>query len=236
MRVFFSICLLVLFLPPSARAQKPPPLRDVGALGLTDHTLPELFFQDASGEPRPFAIGQWSRGPVNRMPAGESLRLMRRVEDPATRETTLVTALELPMPRGENPLLLVCYQGENGKAVWRLIEDVPSHAAGTVRLLNLSGRETVCKLEDKTLELESSADRVVPVANPGAFTYVYGARQPDGTVFKCSPKRLRFPRPDMRLLILFASFPEEVDGHRRFVVRDARVYDRVAAPELVAQK
>lgn len=213
-----------------------PPPREVGALYLTNREPPPLFFMDAEGKPQPFSIGMRGRGAPNKIPAGPSLRLLRHAKDPATGESTLQPAFEAPLPAGAAPVLLAFYHGSDGKITHRLIEDDPArHPPGSVRFLNLSGQEVACKLDDQGFLLQPHDGRTVPVSNPAAFIYVYGARQPDGSIFQFPRNRLKFPRPDMRLLVLFATFPDEIEetaSTRRqiLVVRDARIFDRVPQP------
>lgn len=228
--------ILLLLIPAFAAAlhaaPAPAPLREVTALYLTDREPPPLFFMDSEGKPRPFAIAMQGRGATNKIPVGNSLRLLHRVTDPATGEITLKPALETALPAGTSPVLLAFYYGANGAITWRLIEDDPArHPAGSVRFLNLSGQEVACKLDNQVFQLQPSDNRTLPVANPAAFLYVYGARQADGSIYEAPRNRLRFPRPDMRLLVLFTTYHEEIEpGQSKLVVRDTRIYDRLPEP------
>ncbi len=231
--------LLLPLLASLLHAAPPIPItRDISALFLTSTEPPPLFYMNASGKPAPFAVGMQGRGPVNRVPVGETLRLMREVKDPATGATTYPPVLDLPLSARQTPALLVFFHGPNGAITHRLIEDDPSvHPANSVRFLNLSAHEVACKVDSDTLVLQPSDGRTVRVANPSAFVYVYGARQPDGSIFKFPPNRLKFPRDDMRLLVLFSTLPDQVEGgfgegpRQILIVRDARIFDRVKTDE-----
>lgn len=236
-RTLFTVFFASLFAS-FLHAAPPPVTREISAMFLTSNEPPPLFYMDAMGKAKPFSVGMQGRGSVNRVPAGGSLRLVRQVEDPATKATTYQTVIESPLPPGEDPALLVFFHGPNGAITHRLIVDDPSvHPASSVRFLNLSGHEVACQLDGETVVLQPSDGRTVQVSNPSAFVYVYGARQPDGSVFQFPPNRLKFPRNDMRLLVLFTTLLDEVEsgfgeGRRQIlIVRDVRIFDRVKSPE-----
>lgn len=219
-----------------AHAQTPqtaPPPRLVSALSLIDAPAPALFLVTPKGVRTPFAVGAGSRGAANPVPASPTLRLYRETKSPEG-ESALSLAFETPLPPGNAPLLLAFFRDPSGRATARILTDDPTgHAAGTVRLVNLSASEVLCKIDDKIVPVpaQDTTGVRVKVADTFRFLFTYGARQPDGDILHVPAKRLRLPSTDMRLLVLFATQYENRAEGRVLVVRDARVYDRVAAPE-----
>ncbi|CAM3101683.1 hypothetical protein [Rariglobus hedericola] len=215
-------------LPQEVHAAEPPVLREICALTLGD-TPPPLFFS-VQGKYQPFLVGNIERGPANKVPVKDALILFRQAVD-AEGKTAMMAMVSVPLPAAPGPLLLVFFYDQSGRTTYRLIEDASSlYAAGTVRLINLSSEPVYCKVKENILTLASQASSVggSGLVDGKSFEFAYGVMQPDGMLFKSPVKRLRLPREDMRLLILFASRYEQRDGQPPLLtVRDARIYDVV---------
>ncbi|MFH1499427.1 MAG: hypothetical protein ABII82_16580 [Verrucomicrobiota bacterium] len=226
-----GLALIASTLHAQSRPPAPPP-RDISALALTDSPVPPLFYAKADGTHAPFQVGATQRGPANPVPATDTLRLFRQTQDTEGRPL-MTPALEVALPAGTAPALLAFFHDPSGRVTYRLLDDAPAgHAPGTIRLVNLSADEILCKLDDQVVAVppQDIAGTRVAVADASGFIFTYGARQPDGSIFKSPAKKLRLPRDDMRLLILFATHRELRDDARQvLIVRDARLYDRVPA-------
>jgi hypothetical protein len=228
--VFFTFVFSAHGQTPRAAAR---PLRSISALSLTQSAVPPLFFSSAPGKYAPFEVGHMQRGSVNQLPAETTLRLFREESKDAQGKPVMVPAIELPLPGGENPLLLAFFHETSGQVAWRLLQDDPErHTAGMVRIINLSAGEVYCKVDDSVLAIAPKDETSPPIAvkNTRGFTMTYGMRLADGTVYQSPVKKLQLPRDDMRLLVIFASHN---DGDSDLVLRDARIYDRVKEPRAI---
>lgn len=228
-RLLFIFCIAV----SAAFTQVPAtPTRLVSSLSLIDAPPPNLFTLSPKGVRVPFSVGVGSRGAANPVPASEPLRLYRETPSPDGAPGVSL-AFEIPLPPGNTPLLLAFFLDSSGRAASRFLSDDPSvHTPGTVRLVNLSGSEVLCKIDEKVVPVPSQdvAGIDVKIADPLRFLFTYGARQPDGDILHVPAKRLRLPTANMRLLILFAAHYETRGENKALIVRDARVYDQVASP------
>lgn len=232
----FLVCALLA--PASAQAQSsrtPPPIREIGALSLVSETPPPLFFQRTDGTYAPFRIGGDQGKAVNEVPIlAPSLRLYRQSRD-AAGNTIATPAMELPLPAGQTPLILVFHYDSSGRVTYRLLDELPSHEAHTVRLTNLSTSEVVCKLDDSVFTLSPGSSLVRKVSDPGRFLFAYGVQGAQGDIYKSTTRRRRFPIDDMRLHVVFSNVHKNVaeDGntHRLLLVRDVNVFERIIKPE-----
>jgi hypothetical protein len=208
-------------------------VREIHAVSLADDTpMPALFFLDAKGKPVPFNVGALQRGEPNLVPIiNNTLHLFTKSQGPKG-EPLMTTVVETPLPEGTTPSLLAFFHDASGRVVSRLLTDDPTdQPAGSVRLVNLSADEILSKIDDTVLSLAPDKGSTLTIANTSGFLYTYGARQPDGSIFKSPTKRLRLPKADMRLLILYATRTEirNINNHieKVLIVRDACLVDQV---------
>jgi hypothetical protein len=239
---FLFVALLLL---PSAAlvAQRapgaPPPTREVAAVSLIEGAATELYFTAADGERRLFQIGAHGIGPVNTVPLATSLELWRKVpgETDEAGGPRFAAAARLDLPAGEpgSRWVVVFYHQADGRSTYRVLpQGAADHPAGTVRMANFAATPVAFLWDGRVTTLEPGAMHGPvpgPVAGAGAV-FSYGLETAEAWVYRAPVQRLRLPRPDMRLLVLFSARREAhagADGPAggSWVVRATRIYDRV---------
>jgi len=254
MNHFLRLITLAVFGVPALLSAAAPvrmePTRELVAVSITGATPPEMFYRDATGNPVPFRVGLWSAGPVMRIGLASELELYKQAKDEKG-NPIMVPAARLALPQGkpdaEGRLLLVFHLDPQGRTTYRaLAADVAGAPPGSVRFFNLAEVPVAYRLNNDVATLapgkSAVADRKFPASE--SFRLAYGLEKPGEGIYRSNTSKLYFPRDDMRLIVLFGTFPQDVEddnGHAKQVlqIRDARIYERVPvtrtpAPQVAA--
>jgi len=210
--------------------------RNIEALIISDKRPPDFYYQNLEEEFTPFRIGFQRAGGINPVPATRTLKLFKQLtseseELPATYEPVV----ELDLPPGTDPLLLVFYLNKERKTQYRFLDAGPeAFGAMEVQLINLSDSlKVIALLDEKRFDLEPKKEvrTAVNVTQNKRFSFRYGSVQPSGNLYESPETRLRIPFENMRLRIFFAPVQRIVQTENgpqaEMVLRDARVFERV---------
>lgn len=198
-------------------------------------SLPRVYILDPGGEYVPLKIDSTRLQSWQRIPAGDSVTFYRKTRDPDG-EMVMRPQATYPLPPGSAPVRLLFYYDRSGEVRNRVLVDDPrEHGPLQVRAVNLTASEVGVNFGPDSLILGEGEDAVFTPVNATDidFNFRFGTAT-DETKPYVSPKRvLRFPRPQMRLTVIFAYRPrvaEEGDGFT-FDLEAMRFYDFGQIPE-----
>ena len=237
-----------------AQSEKPkePPTFELsaGAIGVSD--LPPLFRleeeQQESGKRAqkwvPFEVPNGSRGAAVKIPLKSPVILY--TGSPELPEgPQMKPFLQVPVKKAGERLFLLFHLDDKGQPKHIFLEDSgSSHAAGTVRVVNLTGQRMAFSVGGKPVPVLTGGQQIAqPVMRPdGRFEFKHFEERPGGAAYESPLLYLRFPREDMRLTVVFAPMPMEPDtdengrprGPVQYVAKAIQLYDR--QPGFVAAK
>lgn len=249
MIAFWMACALVLFLAgefaqaqPAARPPKEPPKFELSAGSLAVGELPPLFWLEESpggaGEKQKrwvrLEVPEGSRGSPVAVPVASARLFTGDPEAPGGAKMT--PYLEIPAKAGGR-LFLLFHLDEKGAPKHTFLEDADgTHAAGSVRVVNLTGRRVAVSLGGQPSAV-GAGERLTlkPVLDGnGRFEFRHFEEVAGGRPYESPMKRLRFPREGMRLLVVFVPMPlpPELDADGRplgpvvYATEAIRLYDR----------
>jgi len=220
----FGLCLFLPICTHGQRAERPEPTRAFNCGFLYGLKPPRVFIIDAEGEYVPLRVDSTRLQSWQEIPAADSVTFFKRTKD-AEGKTVMQPQATYALPPGTDPVRLLFYYDQSGQVQHRiLIDDPEAHRALQVRAINLTDTEVGVNFGADSLVLQAGEDSVFTDIN---FNFRFGTRSERNTPY-ISPKRLlRFPRPQMRLSVIFAYRPrpaDDGDGYE-FDLEAMRFYD-----------
>ncbi len=256
-----ALCVLATGAAAQTPARTPPePLAielSAGAMGI--EKIPALYWlEEKTGERGaktrryvPLDIVREGRGAPARIPLRDKLQLFTGAPD-SPDGPKMTPYLDVPARKAGDQLFLLLHLDETGAPKHTFLNDADgSHPAGTVRVVNLTGKRLAFSAGGNKIAVLPGGQQLAKPAlrEDGRFPFSHFEERPGQPAYESPLKLLRFPRSDFRLLVLFTPMPVQPEtdengkplGPVTFVPQAMRVYDKQpgapppAAPPQVSQ-
>ncbi len=226
----------------ATRPPKEPPKFELstGAVGIVE--MPPLFWLEESpgtgGEKEkrwvPLEVPDGSRSAPVSIPLSSNRLFTGNPE--AGENAKMLPYLEIPA-KADQRLFLLFHLDGNGTPKHTFLDDADGkHPAGSVRVANLASRRAMVSAGGPPVSVPAGGQQVLQpvVREDGRFAFGHFVERPGSPPIESPIKFLRFPRADMRLLVVFAPMPvqPELDQDGRplgpvtYAVEALRIYDR----------
>ncbi|MGJ3242752.1 MAG: hypothetical protein ACFE0O_07355 [Opitutales bacterium] len=189
----------------------------LAAVQLGDFELPTFYVRDTAATGRPgleptyteLRIAVNTRGRPTAIPLAGRAALYREQTD-NDGESVMAPAIEIPVNRPGDTLLLVFHRDLNGKTRHAFLDDsADAHPPKTVRLANFSDHRVAFRVGGEPVLVQpGEAEVAEPEMNGNVrFSFKHYAPRTSGRVYESPGKLLRFRQETSRLLVLYTAMP-----------------------------
>jgi len=210
-----ALGLLALQGPTSAQnaAPTPPPRTvQVGVVQISREPLPPMFVRDMKDPENrvvPLPVARYRRGATLEVPIGDTVEIFTS-KTGSSAPTDLEPLFSFKVPNDQERALLLLYVDTNGEPGHVMVDDSEAaHSAGMVRLINVSNQPITFVAGQQRREVPAGGEaKVTPQLDEDRrFEFLFRSFDGEGEVFTSNLRKLKLPKPETRLLILYTALP-----------------------------